>query len=377
MTPLRRVVDSLNFETPALFCDLDIISANFQNIKSAMSWATVYYAVKANPAPEILKRLNACGSKFDAASLEEIKLCLANGVLAENISYGNTVKKESAIKEAFSLGVTIFALDSVAELEKIARVAPGSRVYCRLLVNNKGAEWPLSKKFGCSSANAISLMVQAKNLGLIPYGLSFHVGSQQLEPQAYLSALETVEFCLVELKRQGVDILMLNLGGGYPIPYRQEVPSIDVFCQMIGQALSKNIFKDIQDIMIEPGRYLVGNAGVIVTEVVLVAKKDDADDARWVYLDIGRFGGLAETEGEAIQYRVETMDARQDMGLVVIAGPTCDSTDTLYERVQYRLPMDLKSGEKLLIHDTGAYVTTYASQAFNGFTPLTETYIGD
>jgi ornithine decarboxylase len=245
-------------------------------------------------------------------------------------------------------------------------------------VNNLGAEWPLSRKFGCSANNAVTLMSCASDMGLIPYGLSFHVGSQQMEPASYISALAIVETCMKELKSRGIEIQMLNLGGGYPIRYREDVDSIHQFGTVISRALNQDIFQGIKEFMIEPGRFLVGNSAVIITEVVLVARKDPSDDVRWVYLDIGRFGGLAETEGESIKYHIEPMQARSGgvTGQTILAGPTCDSTDTLYEKFKYLLPLDLKAGERLLIADTGAYVTTYATQGFNGFTPLMETYIG-
>ena len=373
MTSFGRFVNS-SFETPILFLDTTIVERNYHSIKSAMSFASVYYAVKANPAPEILVALRDLGSKFDTASIQEVRLCLENGILPEDISFGSTVKKQSAIQEAYRLGVRIFALDSQEELEKIAQWASGSRIYCRLLVNNKGADWPLSRKFGCSVDNAVRLMSRATSLGLIPYGLSFHVGSQQTDPHAYVSALETLKECMGKLSNLGIDIKMINLGGGYPIPYREEVTTIENFGQIIGRALQD--IDGLEEIMIEPGRFLVGTAGTIVTEVVLVARKDDNEVVRWVYLDIGRFGGLAETEGEAIKYRIEVLASQdtQETSEVILAGPTCDSTDTMYEDFKYQLPVNLKSQDRLLIHNTGAYVTTYASQAFNGFAPLTEIY---
>jgi ornithine decarboxylase len=127
--------------------------------------------------------------------------------------------------------------------------------------------------------------------------------------------------------------------------------------------------------VIEPGRFMVGDAGVVSAEVVLVSRKAKDDPVRWVYLDIGRFGGLAETEGEAIKYAFRTPHDGGVDGPVTIAGPTCDSTDTLYEKSNYRLPLALDCGDRVELLSTGAYVTTYASQAFNGFRPLAEHYV--
>jgi ornithine decarboxylase len=269
----------------------------------------------------------------------------------------------------------MFAFDSEPELLKIAKNAPGARVYCRILVENKGAEWPLSRKFGCELDMARDLMVQAGELGLDPYGISFHVGSQQTSTAAYEGAIARVAMLFTDLKEAGVKLRMVNLGGGYPVRYRAEVPGIDDFGTAIMGAMTQHFGNDLPEMLIEPGRFLVGDAGVVSSEVVLVSRKAKAAPVRWVYLDIGRFGGLAETEGEAIKYAFRTPhDGRAD-GPVTIAGPTCDSTDTLYETSNYRLPIALDCGDRVELLSTGAYVTTYAAQAFNGFRPLAEHYI--
>ncbi len=361
--------------TPCLVVDVDRIEENYRRLKAALPSARVYYAVKANPAAPILDRLVGLGSSFDAASFEEVEACLANGAAPDAISYGNTVKKESAIRAAYAAGVRMFAFDSEAELRKLARSAPGSRVYCRILVGNDGAEWPLSRKFGCEVEMAHELMVLAGELGLDPFGLSFHVGSQQTKTAAYEAAIGKVAMLFTDLKNAGVNVRMVNLGGGYPVRYRQEVPEIDAIGEAIMGAMTEHFGNALPDLLIEPGRFLVADAGVVAAEVVLVSRKAKDDPVRWVYLDIGRFGGLAETEGESIKYAFRTPHDGEPEGPVTIAGPTCDSTDTLYEKSNYRLPLALDCGDRVELLATGAYVTTYASQAFNGFKPLAEHYI--
>ncbi len=361
--------------TPCLVLDVDRVEQNYRRLKAALPLARVYYAVKANPAAPILERLTGLGSSFDAASWEEIEACLAAGALPGAISYGNTVKKVSAIRAAHEAGVSMFAFDSEAELLKIARHAPGARVYCRILVKNEGAEWPLSRKFGCELDMARDLMVQAGELGLDPYGISFHVGSQQTSTAAYEGAIARVAMLFTDLKEAGVKLRMVNLGGGYPVRYRAEVPGIDDFGTAIMGAMTQHFGNDLPEMLIEPGRFMVGDAGVVSAEVVLVSRKGKDDPVRWVYLDIGRFGGLAETEGEAIKYAFRTPHDGGADGPVTIAGPTCDSTDTLYEKSNYRLPMALDCGDRVELLSTGAYVTTYAAQGFNGFRPLREHYI--
>ena len=375
MTPkIARFLASETPVTPCLVVDVDRVEHNYLALTEALPLARIYYAVKANPARPVLDRLVRLGSSFDAASIEEVERCLASGADASAISFGNTIKKASAIARAHAHGVTMFAFDSDEELEKLSRHAPGARVYCRILVENEGAEWPLSRKFGTTLAHARALMVRAATLGLDPYGLSFHVGSQQLETEAYEAAIGRVGLLFTDLRGAGVDLRMINCGGGFPVRYRDDVPPIDTFADAIMHAITRTFGNDLPEILVEPGRFVVGDAGVVRSEVVLVTRKGD-EDRRWVYLDIGRFGGLAETEGEAIRYRIATAHDGGATGPVAIAGPTCDGADILYERAGYRLPIDLASGDLVTLEDTGAYVSTYASQGFNGFAPLVEHYV--
>jgi ornithine decarboxylase len=375
MTPkVARFLADHQPATPCLVLDVDRVESNFRALREALPLARIYYAVKANPAAPILARLVGLGSSFDAASAEEIESCLDAGAAPSRISFGNTIKKVSAIKRAAAAGVDLFAFDSDEELDKIAAYAPGSRVYCRILVENAGADWPLSRKFGTTLEHARALMLRAGTLGLDPYGLSFHVGSQQTDTTSYEAAIGRVAMLFTDLKDAGVNLRMCNLGGGFPTTYRDEVPGIESFGIAIMGAMTKHFGNALPEMLIEPGRFLVADAGVVSAEVVLVSRRGN-DPVRWVYLDIGRFGGLAETEGESIKYRFTTDHDGGETGPVAIAGPTCDGADILYEKSNYRLPMALTSGERVSLLSTGAYVTTYASQRFNGFAPLTEYYI--
>ncbi len=376
MTPkIARFLAEQQPATPCLVLDVDRVAENFRALREALPLAAIYYAVKANPAPPVLERLVALGSSFDAAGGEEVEMCLRAGARPAAISFGNTIKKVSAIRGAFAAGVTLFAFDCAEELEKLARHAPGSRVYCRLMVENAGADWPLSRKFGTTVEAARELMLRAGELGLDPYGLSFHVGSQQTDTASYEAAIGRVAMLFTDLREAGVNLRMVNLGGGFPVRYRDEVPGIDAFGNAIMGAMTRHFGNALPEMLVEPGRFIVGDAGVVSAEVVLVSRRGRHDPVRWVYLDIGRFGGLAETEGEAIKYRIATARDGTPTGPVAIAGPTCDGADILYERSNYRLPLALANGDRVQLLSTGAYVTTYASQRFNGFAPLAEHYI--
>ncbi len=375
MTPkVARFLADHQPATPCLVLDIDRVEANFRALRAALPLARVYYAVKANPAPQVLGRLVALGSSFDAAGAEEIDMCLAAGAAPAAISFGNTIKKVSAIAGAHAAGVSLFAFDCEEELAKLARHAPGARVYCRIAVENAGADWPLSKKFGTTVERARELMQMAGDLGLDPYGLSFHVGSQQTTTGAYDIAIAQVAMLFTDLTDAGVKLRMMNLGGGFPTRYRDPVPEIEDFAAAIMGAMIRHFGNALPEMAIEPGRSVVGDAGVIASEVVLASRRGD-DAVRWVYLDIGRFGGLAETEGEAIRYRIATPHDGTPTGPVAIAGPTCDGADIMYEKANYRLPLALTAGDQVQLLATGAYVSTYASQGFNGFAPLAEHYV--
>ncbi|MDK9722287.1 MAG: type III PLP-dependent enzyme [Rhodospirillales bacterium] len=363
-------------ETPCLVVDLDVVAENFKALKRSLPIAEVYYAVKANPAPEIVSMLAGLGSNFDTASLTEIDLCLNCGAEPGSLSFGSTIKKARDIEAAFRRGVRLFAFDSQAELDKLAQAAPGSKVFCRILVDNSGADWPLSRKFGCEIEMARDLLIQARDLGLDPYGVSFHVGSQQTDLAQWDVAVGRAAMLFTALNEAGIELKMVNLGGGFPARYRTDVDEIDAYADAVMKAMTHHFGNRLPAMIIEPGRSLVGDSGIIQTEVVLISKKSYAEDeARWVYLDIGKFGGLAETMDEAIKYRIRTPHDGCETGPVVLAGPTCDSADILYEKAGYQLPLDLQVGDKIELLSTGAYTTTYSSIGFNGFAPLKAYFI--
>jgi ornithine decarboxylase len=367
---IREFLRRRREDGPCLVVDLDVVRENYLSFAKALPDTRVFYAVKANPAPEVLALLATLGSCFDTASVAEIEMVLAAGATPERISFGNTIKKERDIARAYALGVRLFAVDCTAEAEKIARAAPGSRVFCRILFNCAGAEWPLSRKFGCDPAMAADVLEHAHRLGLEAHGVSFHVGSQQRRTQAWDQALKAAAAVFRTCAERGIALSMVNLGGGFPTKYLKEVPAVESYGRSIFRALRKHFGNAIPETIIEPGRGMVGNAGVIEAEVVLVSRKSEQDQVRWVYLDIGKFGGLAETMDESIRYPIRTPHDGETLGPCVLAGPTCDSVDVMYEKQPYELPITLAIGDKVLIEGTGAYTATYSSVAFNGFAPL-------
>ncbi len=362
-------IASNRFDRPTLVVDAEAVAAKYHALARGLGRARIHYAVKANPAPGILQRLVAEGANFDAASRAEIDMCLAAGAQPEQISFGNTIKRPTDIAYAHRLGITQFAADAAEELEKLAEHAPGASVYLRMLVDNTEADWPLSRKFGSSAEMVLKLMDQARDAGLVVAGLSFHVGSQTRAPQMWAGTLDQVATVWHQARAAGHDLQLLNIGGGFPASYGAEMLPAEDYARAV-MALVTERFGEVPQIMAEPGRGLVAEAGAIAAEVLLVSRKDADDLHRWAYLDIGMFSGLAETMGEAIRYRITTERDHEPTGPCILAGPSCDSADVLYERIPYQLPLGLKAGDRVVIHSCGAYTSTYASVGFNGFPPL-------
>ncbi len=361
--------------TPYLVLDMESVAVRFERMRDALPISDFYYAVKANPGAPVLRRLVGLGAGFDVASIPEIEACLAAGAAPNKLSYGNTIKKETDIAQARRLGVDLFAFDSAAELAKIAKLAPGAKVFCRIAQDNEGARWPLAGKFGCSEVEAAELLLSASSQGLQGTGLSFHVGSQQLDSARWSDALHAAGRVSTRLRAQGRTIEWLNMGGGFPVEYRDPVSGLDEIATVIEKGVSSAFGASAPRLAFEPGRIVVAEAGIIRSTVVLTADRDTNGGGRWVYLDIGRFSGLAETLDEAICYRLRTNKDGSAKLISKIAGPTCDGQDILYERRHYKLPADLQAGDIVDIFASGAYTTSYSTVGFNGFAPLVTYYI--
>ena len=363
-------------ETPFVVIDRQIIADAYDQLGTCFPFAKIYYAVKANPAVEIIELLRDKGSSFDIASIYELDKVMATGVGPERISYGNTIKKSRDIRYFFDKGVRLFATDSEADLRNIAKAAPGSKIYVRILTEGStSADWPLSRKFGCQPDMALDLLILAKQLGLVPYGISFHVGSQQRDIDVWDAAIAKVKVIFERLKEEdGITLQMINMGGGFPANYIQRTNDLETYAEEITRFLKEDFGDELPEIILEPGRSLIANAGVLVSEVVLVARKSRTAVERWVYADVGKFSGLIETMDEAIKFPIWT-EKKGEMEEVVIAGPTCDSADIMYENYKYGLPLNLASGDRLYWLSTGAYTTSYSAVEFNGFPPLKSYYL--
>ena len=367
---LEHFLSECQRATPFLVVDLELVKAKYLELQEQFSQVHIYYAVKANPAPKILKLLNHLGAKFEVASRPEIELCMQTGISPERIAYGNTIKKAKDIFYAHRVGVRRFAFDSTAELIKLAKYAPGSEVYCRLLTSGDHADWPLSRKFGCDLEMAYRLLLHSARMRLKPIGVSFHVGSQQTDPAQWDAPLRDAAQLFGRLEAAGVQLSMINLGGGFPAHYQAELPSLQNYALTVLGAVTRNLGAYAPQVVLEPGRFLVADAGLIQSEVVLISRKAFGDPKRWVYLDIGKFNGLIETMDEAIKFRLRSARGGPT-GPVILAGPSSDSADILYEKTCYHLPLELQIGDRLELLSAGAYTATAATVGYNGFVPLT------
>jgi decarboxylase, pyridoxal-dependent family len=369
---------SEKLETPFVVVNLDVVKQNYLNLKQNFPFADIYYAIKANPHDEVVAMLSELGASFDIASRYELDKVLRLGVDPARLSYGNTIKKERDVEYFYEKGVRLFVTDSKEDLKTIAEKAPGSKVYVRILVENtSSADWPLSRKFGCHPDMAYDLLIQARDSGLTPYGISFHVGSQQRDIGQWNEALVKTRYLMDSLEEEeDIKLQMINMGGGFPAHYVTPANELEDYATEINRYLQEDFGDDRPRIILEPGRSLVGDSGILGAEVVMISKKTNTALFKWVYLDAGVMNGLFETINESIKYPIVTSKdtAGAKTGQVVLAGPTCDSMDIMYEDYKYLLPKSLKVGDRVFFLSTGAYTSSYASVEFNGFPPI-KTYI--
>lgn len=368
-------LESFHHETPFFVFSKKKILDKYHEFLKYFPKVAVHYAMKANSEPKILTLLADVGSSFEVASKYELDLLKSLKIPPERIVYGTSIKPADHIKAFFEYGVNRFAFDSLSELEKIAQVAPGSKVYCRMNVNDSGSIYRFSEKFGTSKANIALLLERARDLGLHPYGISFHVGSQAGNENAWAYALENIIEPMNHLKESGITIDAINIGGGYPC--NTYVSSENTFKLKDVATHAMKAFKKLPyktHLIVEPGRGIVAETGILVASVIARVERDEHT---WLFLDAGVYNALFESlsyQG-SIRYKVTSLRPLHDQGeaLFALAGPTGDSWDIITREVL--LPRDIGVGDKLVFHDVGAYNTVFMNR-FNGF-PHTPVYYVD
>lgn len=362
---VKKLHDRHSFESPSFVFSEEVLMGNYEKFTELFPKALVRYAMKANFEPEILSVLARTDCGFEVASAYEYRLLKEHGVSPDRVVYGTAVKPHSHVKELFEDGVRLFAFDSSPEIEKIASQAPGSQVFVRLAVDDSGSVFKFSEKFGTSMSNIVPLLIKAQKRGLTPAGISFHVGSQANNPEAWSQAIESLIPIIGELTESGITLQFINIGGGFPNEYDGDMvaPDLSDIANFIYKAIAELPYE--VEVMLEPGRAMVASAGITLGTVIARVEREAQT---WLFLDIGVYNGLFETMSYqgSTRYKVSPIDNTYDAGtkLFALAGPTGDSPDVISREAQ--LPADIDVGDRVVFHDTGAY-SLVACSPFNGF----------
>jgi ornithine decarboxylase len=347
-----------NLPTPFLLIDQERVRANYRRLVDSLNNASVYYAVKANPHPTVLQVLADEGCGFEISSEGELDLVEAIGRPVSVLS-SNPIKTERFIARGARSGVECFAVDSLEEVVKIARAAPGAAVYVRLLVDNSGSEWPLARKYGVDPGEAVDLLGRAGELGLRPLGTTFHVGSQCRVSASWDDALAVTAEVWNAVGRQGIELELLGIGGGFPVQHTRPIPTLDEIADVVQRGIAERFPSDVR-VMLEPGRMIVGDAAVLGASVIGKAQRGAE---KWIYVDVGVFNGLMESI-EGFSYEVIAPDGGA-LENVVLAGPSCDSVDVIADSIELST---VDVGDRVFVLNAGAYTLSYASN-FNGWPP--------
>ncbi len=356
---IRRLVDMHG--TPLMVLDRNSLITEYKTFRRLMPRVKLFYAVKANPHPDVIRTFAELGGSFDCASEGEMRLALSCGVSPDRIIFANTVKRPEALQFARRNKINFVTFDSEPELYKIAEHAPGCRVLARLKVSNLGSIVELSLKFGADEDQIVPMLLKAKSLGLKPDGISFHVGSQCTNIENYLRAFEQTARIVQEAKSHGLDIKVIDIGGGFPIRHlKDDTIQIETFASKLRREMDRLFEKSIE-IIAEPGRALVGPAGMLITRVV---GRSIRNNKNYYYLDDGVYGDFSGLVFDHAKYEFRTLVKTQKFASI-LAGPTCDSFDTISLSVD--LP-ELDVGSIVYVQNIGAY-SCASALTFNGIPP--------
>ena len=360
--PTPEVIAALQrIPNAVLLYDLAQIEENYLTFPEAEPGVEVYYAVKCAPNARVVQHIAALGGGFDFASRAELDLVLATGVSPTRCIFSNTVKPVESIRYAYDHGIRMFVADSTHEVQKIAQNAPGSSLYVRLSVDSKFASHPLGDKFGTSPEHAKQLLLLGKQLGLVPYGTHFHVGTQCLYSQAWEEPTRQAAAIFRDLRAQGIDLQFFDIGGGYPTAFASSPnpPSVKQILDVVKNVLDEELPGQSVRLAVEPGRGIAGTAGVVSARVMLRADRATGD---WLHLDAGIYQGLFDAVDHYV-YDVSVPGRSAPPSPYTLCGPTCDSFDTLSKG--QLLPGDIREGDLLVFHNAAAY-SEACNTSFNG-----------
>jgi ornithine decarboxylase len=348
-------------ETPFMLIQKNVLEQQYQNFLKHLPEVIPYYAIKANPFPEIIKLFVRLGSGFDVASANEMNTVLKLGAKPRRLVFANTIKTEKDISEAKRRKVFLLTFDNEPELYKISKHHPTADVLIRIKVPNVGSLVELSLKFGADPEQAVPLLEKAQKLGLSPRGICFHVGSQCTHSQNYVDALELTSQIFMEAEKKGLKLDILDIGGGFPIQHldSDRHPTFESIATVIRQKIRLHFDKSVK-VIAEPGRFLVGRAGTLVTQVI---GRTFRNNKNYYYLNSGIYTDFSGIVFDHCKYEFKTLRRGQKF-LSTLAGPTCDSFDVISSSEE--LP-ELDVGNVVYVRNIGAYSSASAVPGFNGF----------
>ncbi|ELL9330172.1 type III PLP-dependent enzyme [Vibrio fluvialis] len=347
------------FGAPLLMLDCDIIRQQYRALSAALPNVTLHFALKPLPHPVVVRTLLQEGASFDLATTGEVELVAQEGVPAERTIHTHPIKRDADIRDALAYGCNVFVVDNLSELAKFKAYRDDVELLVRLSFRNSEAFADLSKKFGCSAEQALTIIEMAKEWNIRIKGLSFHVGSQTTNPQKYVEAIHTCKEVMKQVVERGLPALStLDIGGGFPVNYTKQVMPIDQFCVPINEALAE--LPETVQVIAEPGRFIVAQSMMSVASVMGQAERDGQT---WYYLDDGVYGSFSGLIFDDAQYPLVTLKQEGEYAPSVLAGPTCDSIDVIAENI---LLPKLDNGDLIIGRMMGAYTSATATD-FNFF----------
>lgn len=345
------------YGTPLLVLSLEQIEKNYRLLRTYLPRVKVFYAIKANPHRRILELMRDLGSNFDVASDGEIMELHSLGVEGSRMIYANPMKTVNGLRACRHAGVSRMTFDSAGEIDKIARECPGATALLRIRIDNSSAHVDLNKKFGAAREHALALLLKARDAGLDAAGIAFHVGSQTTSADPYLYALDIAREIFEEAAAAGMQLRIMDIGGGFPIPEPKVRFNLKEMLNQINARLDED-FPGVE-IWAEPGRFICGTAVNLITSVIGVTERGGQP---WYFLDDGLYGTFSGVLFDQWDFKLISFKEGEQVA-ATFAGPSCDSLDIMFRG---KMTVRQNEGDLLLVPICGAY-TSASATTFNGF----------
>lgn len=345
------------YGTPLLVLSLEQIEKNYRLLRTHLPRVKVFYAIKANPHRRILELMRDLGSNFDVASDGEIMELSSLGVDGSRMIYANPMKTVNGLRACRNAGVGKMTFDSAGEIDKMARECPGATVLLRIRIDNSSAHVDLNKKFGAAREQALELLLKARDAGLDAAGIAFHVGSQTTSADPYLYALDIAREIFEEAAAAGMQLRVMDIGGGFPIPE----PKVRFNLQEMLNQINARLDEDFPGVEIwaEPGRFICGTAVNLITSVIGVTERGGQP---WYFLDEGLYGTFSGVLFDQWDFKLISFKEGEQVA-ATFAGPSCDSLDIMFRG---KMTVRQEEGDLILVPICGAY-TSASATTFNGF----------